>query len=67
MKSPAGASEEIRLKDAVDLIGSWMSAVLANKFVALTLGGALGTHARYWLGRWFDEVGWVAGSRWARS
>jgi fluoride exporter len=49
------------LKDAVDLIGCWVSAVLTNKFVALTLGGTLGTHARYWLGRWFDEIGWTRG------
>lgn len=53
--------EEIRLKDAVDVIGSWAYAVLANKFIALTLGGALGTHARYWLGRWFNEIGWARG------
>lgn len=49
------------MKDAVDLIGCWVSAVLANKFVALTLGGAIGTHARYWLGRWFNEIGWARG------
>ena len=49
------------MKDAVDLIGCWVSAVLANKFVALTLGGALGTHARYWLGRWLNEIGWARG------
>jgi CrcB protein len=45
----------------VDLIGCWVSAVLANKFVALTLGGAIGTHARYWLGRWLNEIGWARG------
>jgi fluoride exporter len=49
------------LKDALGLIGAWAYTVLTNKLVALTLGGALGTHARYWLGRWFDEVGWARG------
>ncbi|NLF68475.1 MAG: fluoride efflux transporter CrcB [Candidatus Anammoximicrobium sp.] len=39
----------------------WAHAVLTNKFVALTLGGALGTHARYWLSRWFNEVSWARG------
>jgi hypothetical protein len=34
------------LKDALEVIGAWTYAVLTNKFVALTLGGALGTHAR---------------------
>jgi CrcB protein len=45
----------------VDVIGYWATAVLTNKVIALTLGGALGTHARYWLGRWFNEVGWARG------
>jgi len=49
------------LKDALDWIGMWAHAVLTNKFVALTLGGALGTHARYWLSRWFNEVSWARG------
>jgi len=45
----------------LDWIGMWAHAVLTNKFVALTLGGALGTHARYWLSRWFNEVSWARG------
>ncbi len=49
------------MKDALDWIGMWAHAVLTNKFVALTLGGALGTHARYWLSRWFNEVSWARG------
>lgn len=51
----------MRLKEAWDLISIWTHAALTNKFVALTLGGALGTHARYWLGRWFNEVSWGRG------
>ena len=42
-------------------IGTWMSAILTNKFVALTVGGAAGTHARYWLGRWLNEMAWNRG------
>ncbi|MCU0873805.1 MAG: fluoride efflux transporter CrcB [Pirellulaceae bacterium] len=49
------------MKDALVVIGSWATAVLTNKLVALTLGGVLGTHARYWLGRWLDEVGGARG------
>jgi CrcB protein len=58
--SNRGAKESC-VRDAWDVIGTWAYAVLTNKFVALTLGGALGAHARYWLGRWFDEVGWARG------
>ena len=49
------------MKDVWESLGTWLYAVLANKFVALTLGGALGTHARYWLARWLDELGWARG------
>ena len=49
------------MKDALVVIGSWATAVLTNKLVALTLGGVLGTHARYWLSRWLDEVGGARG------
>jgi len=43
------------------MVGPWLCAVLTNKFVALTLGGALGTNARYWLSRWFNELAWGRG------
>jgi CrcB protein len=45
----------------LEMIGPWLYAILTNKFVALTLGGALGTHARYWLSRWLDELAWGRG------
>lgn len=57
-------TEETRLKDSFDAIGTWAHAVLTNKFVALTLGGVLGTHARYWLARGINEAGWARGFPW---
>lgn len=38
-----------------------MYAALANKLVLLSIGGALGTNARYWLARWLDQVAWAKG------
>ncbi|HPM84401.1 MAG TPA: fluoride efflux transporter CrcB [Candidatus Anammoximicrobium sp.] len=46
---------------SLELIGPWLYAILTNKFVALTLGGALGTNARYWLSRWLNELAWGRG------
>ena len=42
--------------DWLQAIEGWTHAVFANRFVVLTLGGALGTNARYLLSRWVDEV-----------
>jgi fluoride exporter len=38
-----------------------MTFFFTNKFVALTLGGAAGTHARYWIACWCDELNWTRG------
>ena len=43
------------------VIGNWLHAILTNKFVALTVGGAVGTNARYLLSRWFNEFAWARG------
>jgi len=40
----------------VDHLGCWIYIALTNKFVLLALGGAAGTNARYWLGRWVGEM-----------
>mgnify|MGYP001121371792 CR=1 FL=1 len=49
------------MRDWVDGGASWFRFLLANKFMLLALGGALGTNARYWLGRWLNEVSWTRG------
>jgi CrcB protein len=49
------------LKEFLNSCGTWITLILTNKFVALALGGAAGTHARYWLARWFDELHWTKG------
>jgi fluoride exporter len=40
---------------------TWLSILLTNKIVLLSLGGAAGTNLRYWLSRWFNEVNWAKG------
>lgn len=42
-------------------LGAWLSMMLTNKVVLLTVGGAAGTNARYWLSRWCDEITWARG------
>ena len=49
------------MKDWLSLLGTWLSIILMNKVVLLTLGGAAGTNLRYWLSRWFNEVTWSRG------
>ena len=40
------------------MIGPWLYADPHEQVRGLDIGGALGTHARYWLSRWFDELAW---------
>lgn len=47
------------MRDGLLAISGWLSAILTNKFVALALGGAAGTHARYWLSQWLGEFAWA--------
>jgi len=39
----------------------WLLLMMKNKTVLLVLGGAAGTWARYWLGKWFNEQPWAQG------
>jgi CrcB protein len=49
------------VREILYLLSSWCYVVLTNKFVVLSLGGAAGTNARYWLGRWVGQVYGVKG------
>jgi CrcB protein len=40
------------------LVKKWLFLVLRHKMVWLLFGGAVGTYARYWLGKWFDAQPW---------
>jgi CrcB protein len=43
---------------------SMLRTVLTGSTALLTIGGALGTNARYWLGYWLGEASWRAHSEW---
>jgi CrcB protein len=36
----------------------WWPWLLRNKMLILMLGGAIGTYARYWIGRWVSTQSW---------
>jgi CrcB protein len=40
---------------------AWLRTLLRNKMLMLMLGGAIGTYARFWLGRWFNLQPWAQG------
>ena len=49
------------MKDFVYFLGSRVYTTLTNKLVLLAVGGAIGTLARYGLGKWLGEVTWAKG------
>lgn len=42
----------------------WLWALVRHKMFLLFLGGALGTWARYGVGRWIGTYGWAQGFPW---
>jgi CrcB protein len=42
-------------------MGKMLREALRNKMLLLMVGGAIGTMARYWVGRWFNEQPWAQG------
>jgi CrcB protein len=44
--------------DAGDGLRRWLGLLLRNKMLLLMLGGAVGTAARYLIGKWFNSQPW---------
>jgi fluoride exporter len=42
----------------------WMSTFFSHPAVLVGIGGALGSNARYWLGRWFKSQPWAQDYFW---
>ncbi len=38
----------------------WFCALFTHKTTLLSVGGALDTNARHWIGRWFAARRWAA-------
>jgi fluoride exporter len=49
------------LREWFSHVAAWLLAFATNSAVLVCGGGAVGTYARYWLGKWFNEVGWGRG------
>jgi CrcB protein len=41
--------------------GHWLLQLRRNKMLLLMVGGAFGTAARYWVGKWFNTQSWAQG------
>jgi CrcB protein len=51
--------EELALKDGEWVVMQWLDWLLRSKALMLMLGGAIGTYARYALGKWFGGLPWA--------
>ena len=49
------------MREFLQTISTWIGWALTNKLLLLAVGGAAGTNARYWLGRWLGDVAWAKG------
>jgi CrcB protein len=49
------------LKEWFHVIASWLYDLLTHRVTLLMVGGAVGTSARYWLGRWVGMQPWAQG------
>ena len=47
------------MKDWLAELGGWLVWLATNKVVLLSVGGAAGTNARYWLGVWINSQRWA--------
>lgn len=47
-----------------DVLKGWVWAFLTHKITLLSIGGAAGTNARYFLGRWIDQRDWQGSWEW---
>ena len=45
-------------------MNQWIQQLVTHPVVLLSLGGALGCNARYWLGRWFKAQPWASDYAW---
>jgi CrcB protein len=53
--------EGFGVKEWFRQLRNWPGLVARNKMVWLMVGGAVGTLARYWVGRWFNMQPWAKG------
>ncbi len=47
--------------EQVERLRRWLGVLLRNKMLLLMVGGAVGTAARYLIGKWFDSQLWAQG------
>jgi fluoride exporter len=44
-----------------EVVKNWLFLLVRNKMVLVIVGGMIGTYARYWLGKWFNDQPWTHG------